>query len=637
MNRTIGIDLGTSNSAGVVLKDGKMRIVPSDEGPIPHGKMHPSVVAFKPNGETLVGKEAKEYAYYHPERVVRWIKRRMGTDYTFNIDGATFTPQEISAMILRKIKVDAERFIGERIDQAVITAPAYFNNNQRNATKEAGELAGFEVLRILSEPTAAALAYGLNFGDAGLKVAVLDLGAGTFDVTFLEMSRGVFNVLSTCGDTSLGGKDMDDAILDYLVAEVERKDSIDLSCEPLAMNILRDGAEEAKIKLSRSSRVSIDLMLPVESQNVRLRLVLTRSKLERLLSNLVDRLDEPIMRALDDSGLAENDIDRLVLVGGPTAMPVVRKSVQEIFGVKPEEGIDPMGVVATGAFVQASVLKGEISNMLLLDVIPLSLGIETTGGIFTRLINRNTTIPVEVARVFATEEDNQTSMMIHVLQGERETARGNTSLGLFKIEGIPGAPRFEQEVEVTFHVDANGVLRVLAKVLETGETVSVSIRSAKELSESDIVKMIIDATQFDAQDTMCGEAARIRQNAEAVLYGARNSVERFKDTLTEDERHRFIEASDRLELSMLTRETFRIEKCAAELAKLVEDFTLKARRLKRAKLLLSSVASRKVPEELSRIKDSMEDDACIAQNQMDDKMRRLTEVLTLLEVDRRDS
>lgn len=634
MNFTIGIDLGTTNSAGVVLKDGKMKVVPSEEGPTAHGKMLSSVVAFKTDGKILVGKKAKEYSIAHPERVVRWIKRKMGTDHLTRIDGLAYTPQEISSFILRKIKSDAERYLGESIDQAVITAPAYFNNNQRNATKEAGELAGFEVLRVISEPTAAALAYGLNHGESDLKVAVLDLGAGTFDITILDMSHSLFSVQSTSGDTLLGGKDMDDLVLNYMCSEISRRYSVDLSQDESSMNILREAAEDAKIRLSESRRTSLKPSFRIQGRSFRPEIVLTKDRLERLIQSLVDRMEKPITRALDDSGLMASDIDKLVLVGGPTRMPVIRKRIQEIFGIEPEQGIDPMSVVSMGAFIQASILNGEMKDLLLMDVVPLSLGIETAGGVFTRLISRNTTIPTESSKIFATEEDGQTTMMIHVLQGEREMARGDTSLALFRIDGIPPAPRFEQEVEITFNVDANAILKVSAEVLAIGKKVSVPVRSVKELSQNDIAQMVITATKFDDLDSKLKEETWIRQNADAVLHGAKNTLEKVKHTLTEKEIERFGEALERLGFSLNMKNSTGIRKCVSEVTDMVETYTSRARTLDRARILANSALSNSEMEMPSMKPGDWKVEE-VAQGDIEAQVRRLKEMLLISELNKR--
>ena len=637
MRRTIGIDLGTTNSAGVLLKDGKMKMVPAAEGPSPHGKMFPSIVAFKPNGEVLIGKKAKEYSHLHPERVVRWIKRTMGTNHTVSIDGTSYTPHEISSLILRKIKQDAEAFLGERIDQAVITAPAYFNNNQRNATKMAGELAGFEVLRIISEPTASSLAYGLKREEDDLKVAVLDLGAGTFDTTILQMSNGVFTVMSTSGDTCLGGKDMDDAILDYIASEIQRKYSVDVTNDPLNITLLRDATEDAKIQLSKSHRVLINPLLSVDGEPFSPRLKLTRRRLERQIHGIINRLEEPMKNAINDSGLTVSDIDKIVLVGGPTRMPLVRQYIREFFGIEPEEGIDPMSVVATGAFIQASMLDGEIKDLLLLDVTPLSLGIETTGGVLTRLINRNTTIPAEEQRIFTTEEDNQTSMMIHVLQGEREMASGNTSLGLFKIDCIPTSPRFEQEVEVTFRIDADGILNASAEVLETGDKAAITIKGVTDLSEEDLTRMIIDATKFDVHDIRKKEAIQVKNNAEAILYGARQTIQRLKGRLTDDEEQKIIENLDRLELGLLKGDRKRIKEYTAELTELVEALSSKARKIDKTRLLVSSIVQRREEisnRELNLLEVSTNRIETASLQDIDQEIKRLRAALTMLETDR---
>lgn len=638
MNRTVGIDLGTTNSAGVVLKDGRMRIVPSEEGPTAHGKMFPSVVAFKPDGGIVVGKRALEYSYVHPERVVRWIKRKMGTDYTVSFSGMVYTPQEVSAIILKKIKRDAEKFIGETIGRAVIAAPAYFNNNQRNATREAGELAGFEVLRIMSEPTAAALSYGLNHEGRDMKVAVLDLGAGTFDITLLELTHDVFSVLSTSGDTLLGGKDMDDLVLEYLVQEIRRKYFVDVGLHPLCMSILREASEEAKIRLSQSRRVSINPELRLKGETLRPCLTLTRNGLGDLVGGLVDRMEEPLKRALEDAGLTPEDIDRLVLVGGPTKMPIVRRKIKEVFGIEPEEGIDPMSVVATGAFIQASMLNGEIRDMLLLDVVPLSLGLETSGGVFTRLIQRNTTIPTEVRHIFATEEDGQTSMMIHVLQGERSVAKGNTSLGLFRIDGIPPAPRFEQKAEITFCVDADGILTVSAEVLTSGDKITIPVRSVKELTQFDIAQRIIEATRFDNEDSRFVEEAHVRENAEALLFEARKVLESMEDSLTAQEEERYIEAIDMLTLSLRNRNISRIRKWATELSVMAKMLTSKAKTQKSMKLLVSTALGSledTLNAEARQLLTSSNVTSAMPHEEVNELMRRVKGILLALEVDER--
>jgi len=637
MGRTIGIDLGTTNSAGAVMKDGKIRLVPASEGPTPYGKMFPSIVAFKDDGEIIVGKNAKTYAYVHPDRTIRWIKRRMGTDYTIDIDGRKYTPQEISALILKKIKRDAETYLRERIDKAVISAPAYFNNNQRNATKEAGEIAGLEVLRIVSEPTAASLAYGLNKIRKNLKIAVLDLGAGTFDVTILQMNSGIFKVISTSGDTRLGGKDMDDIVLDSLVHEIEERHGINLIADEKNLNKLRDAGEIAKIHLSKERSTIIDLQLSNNGSDIDLNIVLTRKKLEGLIKTLLDGLQSPLEQALKDSRTNPQDIDKLVLVGGPTRMPIVRNYFRDFFGVDPEEGIDPMGIVAVGASIQASVLKGEIRDMLLLDVTPLSLGVETSGGVFTRLIKRNTTIPTEESMTFATEEEDQTSMMIHVLQGEREMAANNISLGLFKLDGIPPAPRYEEEVEVTFKIDADGILDVSAGILETGKKEALKITKPTELSEEEITRMIINATKFDEADEKKKEIVEIRNQAEAVIYATEKSMEEIGRKISESEKRILEETSEKLKTALDGNNTQKIKECTDKLLELVKGVTTKIKKISQAKTLVSSMKKRlgdeasseermKFEEAVKRLEETPHKD-------VGKEMNKLKEMITLLEAD----
>jgi len=632
----MGIDLGTTNSAGAVMKDGKIRLVPASEGPTPYGKMFPSIVAFKEDGEIIVGKNAKDYAYVRPDRTVRWIKRKMGTDYTVDIDGRKFTPQEISALIIKKIKRDAEAYLGEKIDKAVISAPAYFNNNQRNATKEAGEIVGLEVLRIISEPTAASLAYGLDRIRKNLKIAVLDLGAGTFDVTLLQMNNAIFKVISTSGDTHLGGKDMDDVILDYLVNKIEEKHGVNLRDDGRNLNRLRDAGEMAKIHLSSKRSTTLKTQLNIDG-SLNPHIVLTRDKLEELIKPQLDRLRYPLERAFKDAGLEPQDIDKLVLVGGPTMMPIVRKYFRDFFGMEPEEGIDPMGIVAIGASIQASVLKGEIRDMLLLDVTPLSLGVETSGGVFTRLIKRNTTIPAEESMVFATEEDGQPSMMIHVLQGEREMAKDNISLGLFKLDGIPPALRYEQEVKVTFKIDADGILTVSAEILETGEKEAIKVTKPKELSKEEITRMIIDATKFDDMDERRKKIVEICNRAKAVIYGTEKSMDEICKKISEWEKKKLEETLEKLRVALNSNSAQKIRDYTDELLELVKGVTMKVKKVSQARTLVSSVEKRLgdevSSEERGKIREAVKKLEEAPYKDLGKEMNKLKEMINLLEAD----
>ncbi|NHI92464.1 MAG: molecular chaperone DnaK [Candidatus Lokiarchaeota archaeon] len=520
MAKILGIDLGTSNSAAAVFMGGKAVIVPSAEGVSLGGKAFPSVIAFTKDGQRLIGEPARRQAVSNPDRTIMAIKRKMGTDHKVTIDGKSYTPQEISAMLLRKIKDDAEAFIGEPISEVIITVPAYFNDNQRQATKDAGRIAGFNVKRLINEPTAAAFAYGLDKENAQLKIVVLDLGGGTFDVTIMEMDKGVFTVISTSGDTALGGTDMDKLLLDYVVSEFQREQGMDIRKDSMAMQRLREAVEKAKIELSTTLKTDINLpYITADSTGPKhLTMTLTRAKLEELIEPVLNRLEKPIKTALNDAKLTPNQIDKILLVGGPTRMPSVRARFGKILGKEPERGIDPMECVALGAAIQGGVLTGDVKDLLLLDVTPLSLGVETLGNVFTRLIERNTTIPTQKKEIFSTAEDNQNAVTINVLQGERKMASDNISLGRFNLVGIPPAPRGIPQIEVAFDIDANGILNVTAKDLATGKSQAITITASNKLSEAEIDKKIKEAEKFAEEDKKRFELVQLKNQAESMIY-----------------------------------------------------------------------------------------------------------------------
>ncbi|MFH0859767.1 MAG: molecular chaperone DnaK [Candidatus Altiarchaeota archaeon] len=576
MSKIIGIDLGTSNSAAAAMIGGKPTIIPSAEGFSLGGKAFPSYVAFTKDGQRLVGEPARRQAATNPERTITAIKRKMGTDHKVKIDNKHYTPQEISAMILQKIKKDSEAFLGDEVKQAVITVPAYFNDNQRTATKDAGKIAGLEVLRIINEPTAAALAYGLDKQEE-LKIVVLDLGGGTFDVTIMEMGDAVFEVISTSGDTQLGGRDMDDRIVDYIAKEFQAREGVDISKDMKARVRVNEAAEKAKIELSTTLETGINLpFITSEGGEPRhLDMTLTRAKLEELVQPVLDRLDRPMRTALSDAKLTPKDVDKIILVGGPTRMPIVQETFKRFFGRTPERSVDPMECVAMGAAIQGGVLAGEVKDILLLDVTPLSLGIETLGGVFTKLTERNTTIPHKKSQIFSTAADSQTSVEIHVLQGERPMAADNTTLGKFHLVGILPVPRGIPQIEVTFDIDANGIMNVSAKDLGTGNEQKITITASTKLSEDDINRMVSDAEKHSEEDKKRKESAEVRNTAESMAYTTEKAISDLGDKLDKARKEETEKKLAELKEAMKSDDVGRIKKASDELGKQSQDLFAK--------------------------------------------------------------
>ena len=577
MSKIIGIDLGTSNSAAAVVISGKPTVIPSAEGVSIGGKSFPSYVAFTKEGDLLVGEPAKRQALLNPEGTIYAAKRKMGTDFKFKVRGKEYTPQQVSAFILQKIKRDAEAFLGEEVKEAVITVPAYFNDNQRQATKDAGLIAGLEVKRIINEPTAASLAYGIDKLNQSQKILVFDLGGGTLDVTIMDFGEGVFEVVSTSGDTSLGGTDMDEAIIKFLVDDFKAKEGVDLSKDKNAYIRLKDAAEKAKIELSTTMTTEINLPYITATQDgpKHLQYNLTRSKLEELILPIVNRCKSPIDTAIQSGKLKKDEVGKIILVGGPTRIPMVRKFVEDYFGRKVEGGVDPMECMSVGAAIQGAVLSGDIKDIVLLDVTPLTLGIETLGGVMTPLIAANTTIPTKKSQIFSTAADMQTAVTIHVVQGERAMANDNVSLGMFNLVGIPPAPRGIPQIEVTFDIDANGIINVSAADKGSGKSQSISITASNKLSKEEIEKMKNQAKEFAEQDKQKKEEVEKANTAETLAYTVEKTINESGDKIDEASKNEVKEQVKELREAIAAKDSKKIESLSETLSKKIQEIGAK--------------------------------------------------------------
>ena len=567
MGKVIGIDLGTTNSCVAVLEGGEPVVIANAEG----NRTTPSVVGFAKNGERLVGETAKRQAITNPERTIASIKRYMGTDHIVEIDNKKYTPQDISAMILGKLKAGAEAYLGEKVTEAVITVPAYFTDSQKQATKDAGKIAGLDVKRIINEPTAASLAYGLDKDEHQHKILVYDLGGGTFDVSILELGDGVFEVLATSGNNKLGGDDFDEAVLNFMADSFAKENGVDLRADKMAMQRLKEAAEKAKKELSSAQTTNINLPFITVNENgpLHMNMDITRAKFDQLTADLVNRTIEPMKKAMADAGVTNSDLSKVILVGGSTRIPAVQEAVKNVTGKEPFKGINPDECVAVGASIQAGVLTGEVNDVLLLDVTPLSLSIETLGGVATKLIERNTTIPTKKSQIFSTAADNQTAVDIHVMQGEREMAAGNITLGRFQLSGIPPAPRGIPQIEVTFDIDANGIVNVSAKDMGTGKAQSITITSSTKLSDDEIQAKVKEAEQYAEEDKKRKEEVELRNRAETLVYETEKNLKELENALSEEEKNDIVAAKDALSAALEAGNT---EDIKAKTEELTEKF-----------------------------------------------------------------
>jgi molecular chaperone DnaK len=571
--KVLGIDLGTTNSAAAIFEGGRATVIPSAEGPTIAGKMFPSVVAFTKDGQLLVGEPARRQATANPEGTIFEIKRKMGTNYKVTAHGKEYSPQQISAFILQKIKKDAETYLGSAISKAVITVPAHFDDNQRQATKDAGEIAGFEVMRIINEPTAACLAYGVDKLEKEMKILIFSFGGGTHDVTVMDFGKGVFQVLSTSGDTQLGGTDVDNAVMNYVIDEFKRQTGVDLRNDKAAMSRLKDASEKAKIELSTLMSTDIDLpFITADSSGPKhLHLTVTRTKLESLAQPIVQKTEATILKSLEDAKLTPTEIDKIILIGGMTRMPLVQRFVEQILGKAPERGVDPMECVAVGAAIQAAVITGEVTDILLLDVTPLTLGVETLGGVFTKIIDKNTTIPTKKSQIFTTAADFQTAVTIHVLQGERAMAADNVSLGTFNLVDLPPAPRGVPQIEVTYDIDANGILNVTAKDLGTGKEAKIRITASTKLSQEEKDRLIKESEQFSEQDKKKREEAELRNTADSLIYTADKTKKDLTGKITEEQTGKIDAAVTALKDALASNDMAQVKAKSEELQKVLQE------------------------------------------------------------------